>query len=454
MILQLPRRFTDWRQFNEWHCVGLILLIGLLLRLGVLALFYADLDADPDIYLAIAKGLAEGRGYSSPGTTEPTAFRPPLYPLLLTFVSGPDQQFGRATLQLILSLATIPFVWLTGRNLGLPKSGRLFAITFVAIDPLLLRYVPYPMTETTCAFLISVLLWCLTLPGPATLSKGFLTGVVFGLTVLSRPTFWAFGFLFFVASIWNCLRDRKQSSSFATGFANSGNLGYFAACGFGIAICVLPWVMRNAYVIGTPILMTTHGGYTLLLGNNQSFYEEVVNQPFGTIWDGSHGEGQEAWAHRLQEELTAQEIFGEVERDRWMSHQAWDTIRNHPKTFIKACAIKFCWFWNVAPHSSASHSLPYLLRLGVGLYYGVLWILLTIGICVAARRIFKYGKMFRSWQAPLLLVVAMSLAHLMYWSDGRMRAPIMPAIALLAALAISAQTQNQPDRNDGPLPSN
>ncbi|WP_437191696.1 hypothetical protein [Planctomicrobium sp. SH527] len=456
---------------SEVAWFGVILLIAFGLRAAVFHRYWADLDADIDVYLAIAQGLAEGRGYSSPGTMSPTAFRPPLYPLLLTCVSGADQQWGRAILQMGLSLATLWFVWLSARQLGLPRSGRLLAVSLIAIDPLLLRYVPYPMTETACGLLIAMLLWRLTLPKSDSLISPFLTGLVFGLCVLSRPTFWAFGLLFGAvrAAEWLIRRFLSRANS-ASSLDRSVKMGAgwkILAASLGIAVCVLPWGIRNWIQLGSPILMTTHGGYTLLLGNNEAFYREVVLQPFGTIWDGSNGPGQAAWVDALSQQMVDEGVTSEPDRDRWQNRLAWQTIFSHPLTSLRACFLKFCWFWNIAPHASAAQAIPASVRFAVGGYYSILWICLILGILRVLQGIFsrsywgdRTSKVSDSppemdtscnmvedgcsgasvatlqlWLAPLLLVFAMTTAHLLYWSDARMRAPIMPAIVLLIAAA-------------------
>ena len=38
-------------------------------------------------------------------------------------------------------------------------------------------------------------------------------------------------------------------------------------------------------------------------------------------------------------------------------------------------------------------------------------------------------------ELTLLLIAAFVLVHLVYWTDARMRAPIMPAVAILAVRA-------------------
>ncbi len=424
-------RATDVR-IAEWQLFVLIFILAFLLRVFALSRYWSDLNLDPDVYLALAQGLADGRGYSAPGTDIPTAFRPPLYPLLLMGVSAPDQKLGRALLQLVLSLATIPVIWLTARNLGLSRIGRLFATACLAVDPLLIRYVPYPMTETFCGLLIACLLLCVTRSGPATWKSGFVTGITFGLCVLSRPTFWAAGFLFGAAALLHLWLDRAKLGA-ESKMRRTSQWNSLIAVLVGVALCVTPWVVRNAIQLKSPILMTTHGGYTLLLGNNDAFYEEVVRQPFGTIWDGSRGPGQNAWVTQINQEMEAQSIRSEIEQDRWMSQRAWSTIFAQPATAIQAALLKFCWFWNIAPHAAADQTTPQAVRWVVSLYYSGLWLCLIAGILNQIRRIRLDESANRGWEYPLLLILAMSLAHLLYWSDARMRAPVMPAVALLAA---------------------
>jgi hypothetical protein len=43
----------------------------------------------------------------------------------------------------------------------------------------------------------------------------------------------------------------------------------------------------------------------------------------------------------------------------------------------------------------------------------------------------------RRWIVPLCVIVNFTLAHLVYWSNMRMRAPLVPLIALIAALGLS-----------------
>ena len=38
------------------------------------------------------------------------------------------------------------------------------------------------------------------------------------------------------------------------------------------------------------------------------------------------------------------------------------------------------------------------------------------------------------WAPPLLLILALTAVHAVYWSNLRMRAPVMPMVAALAAV--------------------
>src|SRR5262249_42891132 len=117
----------------------------------------AGLD-DPDNYLVLARGLAEGRGFVWDG--RPTAYRPPLYPLvlaLLVAVLGSVERLRPAIagLHALLGAATIAATALAARRWGLGRARVLFAATIVAFDPVLVAQSRMVMTETLAAFLLA-----------------------------------------------------------------------------------------------------------------------------------------------------------------------------------------------------------------------------------------------------------------------------------------------------------
>ncbi len=417
------------------------------MRLCFIAIRYDELNEDPDSYLGIARNLISWRGYSTPGTETPTAFRPPLYPILIAPISAQSAAWARGTLNILAVLCASILIWKSAISLGLSRSAQILAILVYGFDPLLVRYSSLSMTESVCSLMSALLLWRLVQQEPPDQSRNLktscwktplLTGIVFGLCVLTRPTFWAFGGLFFLWSLFYL--------KFQKGAAASQLLRRFALAGLGVCIVVGPWLVRNCIVFHSPILMTSHGGYTVLLGNNEAFYAEVVEQPWGTVWDGSKGPGQGVWAHKVNQKLDQLELFSEVERDRWMANQARETIRNNPTLFLKACWLRFIRFWNIAPSGPAAENIPVALLRLVSLYYIVLWGFVAVGLARIIR--FNFAQRMR-WIPVILLVIAFTSVHLIYWSNVRMRAPIVPALSLIAAAAISRnRATHQQQLND------
>ena len=180
---------------TRWWKFAAVLAMAAALRTGVLWKFGGTLAEDRDNYRRIAQQIVAGDGFVDPHTLKPTAYRPPLFPLLLAAVlqcAGGTLAIG--IVQLLLGVATVALTISCGRKLGLDhkvESSSLAAGLLVACDPLLLYQTALVMTEITAAFLATLLMW-LSLHRQ-TPKSSFCLGIVFGLACLCRPTFWAFG---------------------------------------------------------------------------------------------------------------------------------------------------------------------------------------------------------------------------------------------------------------------
>lgn len=425
---------------EHWPLVT-VLVVAFGIRCFALFLYAGSLHEDRDAYLAIATQLRErGEFASSPGNL--TAYRPPLYPLVVVPIAIPDWAPARGALHLVLSMATLCLIWRIAGRLELPDWGRLAAVAICAVDPLLVRYLAFSMTETLSAFLATLLLdRLLVLRANRSAWNGLAAGLTFGLCVLTRPTFWVFGMLLPVATFlfqrWGCGGQAARTSLIQS--PGPGTIATILATGLTVA----PWVMRNYLMFGTPILMTTHGGYTILLGNNTAYYQEVVEQPWGTVWDGSRGPGQSAWINSLSAEMERQEVLSEVDQDRWMNRRAWRTIGQHPVTFLKACRLRFYSFWSVIPGGEWSSSVPRQVILGLAVWYSLIWIGFVAGLLNLLWSCRRFPEFCFRWTPTVLLVLSLVLVHLVYWTDARMRAPVMPMIALIA-VAWTARTGRKP----------
>ena len=153
--------------------------------------------------------------------------------------------------------------------------------------------------------------------------------VLLGLTALCRPTVWACTVLLFVA--WRPDSRDAATTSLAASPPPAPQQS---------PPCSLPQPSRSPLgasatgsEFGLPIVTTTHGGYTLLLGNNPAYYDEVVSQPLGVVWDGSHGPGQQAWAGRTgTDKPKPPGCTAKSSATAGCRAQAWRTIRQRTGT--------------------------------------------------------------------------------------------------------------------------
>lgn len=382
-----------------------IVLLAVALRIGASRVWFDRLNEDVDNYRGIAQMLADGRGYSNQFTAEPTAFRPPLLPLLLAgLLMAGGGNAAIAALQIALGAGTVLLTGLVARKL-LVRGAWLPAL-IVAVDPLSLAYTPRVMTEVmagfTLALLLLVLLW--------EWSRGvlWLTGLAFGLAALCRPTVWAFlplaGVLLAVLVARKRVLVREALVRCAT-FATA------------TAIVVGPWMVRNTIVLNAPVFATTHGGYTLLLSNNPEFYQEVARADWKTVWDS------EPWQESLQRDLQTADVTGERATDRWMYNRAVANMRADPAGCALSCLVKFRRLWSFVPLVGAENPA---VRWGVAGFY-VLVFAGAISSVFCEADADKRLAFAASW----IMIVAFTGVHLFYWANTRMRAPLISPLAIL-----------------------
>jgi hypothetical protein len=213
---------------------------------------------------------------------------------------------------------------------------------------------------------------------------------------------------------------------------------------------VAPWALRNARELGQPIWTTTHGGYTLLLANNPALYKHFRESGPRRDWDASDfhrrwalrtsGDPREAnfWSQQLTEDgsvnsagqSAAETRNAEIEDDRLAQQAAVATIRREPMMFLTSCLIRVGWLW--APYPSEG---GLRLKWAIGIWY-VCWFVLAL-----AGAVIKIGWAWvsRVWLVPAALVITLTGIHAIYWSNMRMRAPLMPTVYVVAALVLEGR---------------
>jgi len=394
------------------------LLIGLLLfalavRGGVLLMPDA-LRADPDNYRRLAENLLE-HGTLGEGNV-PTAYRPPLYPLVLAgcLALGDWSRVTIGLVHLLLGLATVWMVFLLAKRWGLGRYA-LVAAGLVACDPILLAQSALLMSETLATFLVVAALLCLTsaVERP-TVTRAAAAGAAAAVVALCRP-----GLLLWTLASAVVLPAFVRPSSM--------RLKIYGAFVIAAAVVLAPWAVRNQARFGRPILTTTHGGYTLLLGNNPWFYEYLRSGPWGSVWDADE-------LHRSRTN-PADEV-----RAEWIAYaEACRSIFHEPGMFLYACAVRVGRLWQPLPHQVHPDEGPLgrLVRYAVGLWYLAEFLLAAAGLWAVWRGGHGEQHARRVWFWGLLLAGCMTAVHTVYWTNMRMRAPLMPVVALAAAAGIA-----------------
>ena len=116
----------------------------------------------------------------------------------------------------------------------------------------------------------------------------------------------------------------------------------------------------------------------------------------------------------------------ELEDNRDGYALAWQTIRDEPWMFLRACLFRESRLWGIFPLALPGQDARG--RYTVATFYVVEFFLALIGMFHLGRKLLT-----SPWLFGLLLAASFALVHLGYWTDMRMRAPVMPAVALAAA---------------------
>jgi 4-amino-4-deoxy-L-arabinose transferase-like glycosyltransferase len=393
-----------------------LLVLTLVVRGGVLGLMPGGLADDPDDYRGLAENLLRHGCFETQRT--PPAYRPPLYPLMLTGCVALGKYSGPAigVLHLGMGLATVWLVFLLGQRWRLGRWPAALAAALVACDPILLAQSTQVMTETPATLLTVLALISLTSASEhPSASRAAAAGGWLALAALCRPAL----------LLWTVAAGVVLSL-----LARPWSLRWKVLAGFTLAAVLVlsPWAIRNQLRLGRPIVTTTHGGYTLLLGNNPEFYEHLrtgrVPSGWGSAWKA--GAFSETWRNRaLADELGA---------NRRAYVEAWENVRHEPAMFLYSCLARIARLWGPLPHQIDADEGPLRrgARYGVGLWYLVELPLAAFGAWAAAGR---GGR--RQWLWGLLLAGCLTAVHTLYWSDLRMRAPLMPVVALAAAMGLA-----------------
>ncbi len=385
------------------------LLVILQLRSDVL---FSTPIVDAAAYADQARALAAGAP-----VTEALFWQPIFYPLYLSLVfrlAGPSLLAARLA-QALLGSASCVLVYLLARRLGRRRTGLLAGLLLAFYGPVIALETDL-LSEGWAVFWAALLLWLFTGAEPGTRPARLgLLGACGGLAILTRPTFIPFvgGAAFWLT--WKTIRARgwKPGLDAATILAA------------GLLLVLLPAAALCRERTGRFTVLPSSSGVNLFLGNNPHWIETVSIRP-GVEWTELFREPQRAG------------LSDPWDQSDYFRQKVADYVRARPDAFglglLQKTARFFC-----SREIPRNHDL-YLLRdaspwLGVlmwkfgglGFPFGVLFPLALIGLATQGRRL----------GAPALLFLGLySISVILVFVSDRYRLPLVPALAVAAALGL------------------
>jgi hypothetical protein len=452
----------------RYRGLALLLLFTLTLRGGLLIARYEQLNADPDDYSLIAHNIVQFATFSvddpshiagSRGAPRPSAFRPPLYPILLSnLAEGENRSIPLRNIALLhvgLGLATVWLTWGIARAVGLQGSAYIAGL-LVACDPILLNQQSLVMTETLAAF-CTALAWALLVRFHFDRNwwNAALAGAAIGLAALCRPTYLPWLLLCTLVAL--LLPPGKPNHDVKLPHRTINPSRRWALQGLNAVAMLVgglgtisPWVVRNYQAFQRPLATTTHGGYTLYLANNPHFYHYLRTDQTGMPWDpltrrpwGSQNQFRVSFRderHGFLNPTTGTPLTNvtvnrdnEFQVDALQSSLGWQSIANDPAGFLVAAAYRVRQLWSPLPYRLSANESPArtALRFLTAAWYLVVYAAALLGIYSLRTRLCQ-----SPWLWGMLLCLLFTGVHLFYWCNLRMRAPLMPIVAVVAAAGI------------------
>jgi hypothetical protein len=364
--------------------------------------------AQDDLHLV--QGYFKSLDFQIPADYDPrgvlTSFRPPLYPAFLAlvyFLTGVDADrfFTARLVQAFLNAALVPLTYLLARRI-LPEKRpvALLAAWIVALYPMLVIYPLALATENLFYILFLGTVLSLTLAVQTRLSRFFLlSGLLLGLTALTRSVILAFGGLVLLWSFFY-LRERKNTVLLA----------------LALALTIAPWIVRNSLLYGRPMGIETAMGYTL--------YVSFHPQSTGTFQYGIS--------------LDLIPYLDDAERDRVGIEQglafiAADPLRAAIQLPISRAGHFFGLERRALQYFYSNNFFGYIPQPWLGLAALLLLSPFVVLACSAA-----FGLALWPWRRDTFLlplaIFGYTLPHLLLLAEERFHYNLIPLLSILSAL--------------------
>jgi hypothetical protein len=387
----------------------------------------------------IARALVTGFGYADPftGHSGPTAWVPPLYPLLL---AGVFKIFGVytatsawviLTINSIFSAATAPLIYEIAARCFQP-TGRaakiaLWSAWLWALYPAALQYaVHWVWDMSLTAFLFSaVIVLALRVrgigeevpePNPQTTLRWSLFGLFWGMIALLNSTILLF---LPVCGIWMLLgaANKKGALGPAIGKALIASVIFLA--------CLAPWMIRNWNVFHALIPIR---------GNLGAELHDSVLDSYNGFTVGTRVPVCDVCPVYLEYKQMGEYVF--VQRE---GRLAREYIRTHKLRFFQLALKRFYFYWVSVPKPPEKGVLNEAFRV---LNYSFVSLSALLGLALALKQRIPGAVLF-AWAFALL-----PLTYYFVTVQARFRHPLEPIMTILTVFLFQSATRSRPQTAD------
>ena len=399
------------------------LLVGLLglAALGLRCLYVYQSDASPffDFPQVDAKTYTQAAtrmAVDGHWLGDPTPFwQPPLYSYFLGLVFallGPDYYIPRLV-QAVLGAVNCVLIYFLGRRIFSGAVGLAAAGLAAMYGPLL--FFDAEFLPPVLAVLLDLLV-LLSLPWAISGRRRLVSGLLFGLAALCVANI-----LFFLpfALWWLLWQDgdlpRRQ------------RLLRILPLLLGVLLVIAPVSLRNYWVGGDWVLISSNAGINFFIGNNAEYRKTVSIQP-----------GPE-WRKLVARPGSEAGIDHPSQKSRFFFAQAWDFIRTHPLDYGRLLLHKTYFFWH-GHEIGRNQDLYYarnftsllsllLWKFSIAFPFGVLAPLALVGVGLLWREGLR-----RNPDSALLLLFLFSYTFsvVLFFATARYRLPVVPVLLLFA----------------------
>ena len=404
---------------NEWFLLTLIFLSSLIIRLIYLIQikdnpFFIPRSLDPLFYHEWGIEISKGNWLGS------TPFEG--LPLYAYFIGIIYKAFGvnvfiLRLFQMITGAMSCVFIYLLGKKVFNPKIALMASLAAVFYKPFIFYDAMIIGTN------LSVFLYILTLITAViylnTLKKkyGLICGFLIGLAVLCRPPILILPLVIMLTFLFD--RPLKQVKKFLIGFI-------FII--IGIIIVFTTVITRNYIVTNEVILLTSHGGLNLYVGNNPDATGKFRSLP----GIGRQSNKMLANSKRIAERETGKKLTSSEVSNYW-KYKALVFIKNNPLKFLTLSLKKIYLFFQGGEISDFRNIL-FFKR-----FSSIMCFPLPCFFLIIPWAIYGLIMSFSTNRSIALLrnfLVGYVFLIMLYFINSRYRMPVVPVLLLFAGFGV------------------